>query len=123
MTAPPIPCRWCGRACQARRGGSSRLFCTSGCRTAFHSAARRWAERAVASGLLTLADLRNSNPAACTLAGGGKSPARVPEGGKAIELLDDILHELLLNASPNALDALSRDILDRIVAYLDEPEP
>ncbi len=73
--------------------------------------------------MLTIADLRSGDPKACTLAGGGKSPAPVPEGGKAIELLNDILHELLLDVSPNALDALSGDILDRIVAYLDEPEP
>jgi hypothetical protein len=71
--------------------------------------------------MLTIADLRNSNPAACTLAGGGKSPAPVPEGGKAVELLDDILHELLDDAPPNVLDALSGDTLDRIIAYLDEP--
>ena len=67
MTAALVPCRWCGRACRPRRGGSPRLFCTSGCRTAFHSACRRWAERAIASGLLTLPELRSGDPAACML--------------------------------------------------------
>src|SRR5579863_5781812 len=123
MTAATVRCRWCGRTCRTRRGGSPRMFCTSSCRSAFHTAARRWAERAVASGLLTVAELRSGDPAACALAGGGKLSAPVPEGGEAIELLDDILHELLLDASRKALDALSGDILARIVAYLDEPEP
>ncbi|HVB16495.1 MAG TPA: hypothetical protein VNF04_08185 [Stellaceae bacterium] len=58
--------------------------------------------------MLTIAELRSGDPAASSLAG---------------ELLDDILHELLLDASRNALDALSGDILARIVAYLDAPEP
>ena len=73
--------------------------------------------------MLTIAELRRGHPAACTLPGGGKSSAPAPEGGRAIELLDDILHEVLLDASPNALDALSGEILARVVAYLDEPDP
>ena len=73
MTAAPIPCRWCGRACRPPRGGSPRLFSTSACRTAFLTAARRWAERAIDSGALTIADLRNGDPAACTLLSGGIS--------------------------------------------------
>ena len=68
--AAPIHCRWCGRACRPRRGGSPRVFCTSGCRNAFHTAARRWAERAIAAGMLTIAELRNGDPAACTLLSG-----------------------------------------------------
>jgi hypothetical protein len=43
------------------------VFCAAACRTAFHSAARRWVERAIVSGTLTVADLRNGNPEACTL--------------------------------------------------------
>jgi hypothetical protein len=48
LTIAAIPCRWCGRAFELRRGGSPRVFCRPGCRTAFHTAARRWAEDAVA---------------------------------------------------------------------------
>jgi hypothetical protein len=57
------------------------LFCTSGCRTAFHSACRRWTERAIASGLLTLLELRNGDPAACTLLWGRIPGVEVSEHG------------------------------------------
>ena len=79
MTAAPIHCRWCGRACRPRRGGSPRVFCTSGCRNAFHAAARRWAERAIAAGMLTIAELRNGDPAACTLLSGRLCGAEISE--------------------------------------------
>jgi len=45
------------------------------------------------------------------------------EEGKAVELLDAILDDLLIDSPPNALDALSTDTLDRIDAYLNEPVP
>jgi hypothetical protein len=51
-------CDWCGRPYRVRRGGSPQRFCGAACRSAFHTAARRWAERAVAAGWLTLAELR-----------------------------------------------------------------
>jgi hypothetical protein len=70
-----IPCRWCGRACRLRGGGSPRVFCGQACRTAFHTAARRWTERAVAAGVLTIADIRKVRLAACTLFTGTNSPA------------------------------------------------
>ncbi len=127
MTTGASPaCLWCGKPFKPRRGGGSRqTFCGAGCRHRFHAAARRWAEQAVAAGVLTIADVRNGNPAACTLAGGGKSPAPVPdEEGKAIDLLDDLLHELLVDTFPDTvLDALSADTLERIIAYLNEPLP
>ena len=43
-------CLWCGKHFKPRRGGSPRMFCAPSCRAAFHTAARRWAGRAVASG-------------------------------------------------------------------------
>jgi hypothetical protein len=79
MTAAPIPCRWCGRACRTRRGGSPRVLCTPGCRMAFHAASRRWAEKAVASGMLTIAELRKADPAACTLLSSRVSGAEVSQ--------------------------------------------
>jgi len=61
-------CRWCGREFQARgRGGSKQAYCCPRHRVAFHRAARLWAERAIAAGVLTIADLWNGDPSACTL--------------------------------------------------------
>jgi len=77
MTAPSLACLWCGKPFKPRRCGSPQIFCGAACRSAFHSAGRRWAERAIACGALTVADLRNGDPQACTLRGrkeGGSSP-------------------------------------------------
>jgi hypothetical protein len=55
-------CLWCETAFEPRKAGSPQRFCTSKCREEFHSAGRRYAERAVLGGLLTVADLRNGSP-------------------------------------------------------------
>jgi hypothetical protein len=71
MIAGGLNCLWCCRPFRARRrGGSPQKFCCAALRTAFHSTARRWAERAVAAGILRVADLK-AVPAACTLSQGG----------------------------------------------------
>src|SRR5262245_56686401 len=71
-------CLWCNREFQPRRsGGSRQAFCCPRHRVAFHSAARRWAERAVASGVLTIAELQNGPTAACTLVSDEVSPHQV----------------------------------------------
>jgi hypothetical protein len=44
---------------------------------AFWSALRRWAERAVADGVLTVGEIRNGVAEACTLLPGGISPAEI----------------------------------------------
>jgi hypothetical protein len=54
-------------AFEPRKAGSPQRFCSSKCRDEFHSAGRRYAERAVLGGLLTVADLRNGPAEACTL--------------------------------------------------------
>jgi hypothetical protein len=59
----PSSCSWCGRPYRPRRGGSPRRFCAASCRTAL----RRWGERAIRAGVLTVADIKNGDPAACTL--------------------------------------------------------
>ena len=63
-----LACVWCQRLFEPRRGGSPQRFCARKCRTAFWTALRRWGERAVAVGILTIADIKNGDPAACTLA-------------------------------------------------------
>jgi hypothetical protein len=68
--------------------------------------------------MLTVSDLRSGDSAAYTLVGEGKSLGPISE---AAELLNLILDELLIDSPANALDALSADTLDRIVAYLNEP--
>ena len=60
-------CLWCEGEFEPRKGGSPQRFCNSKHRDAFHSAGRRYAEHAVLSGQLTVADLRNGSPEACTL--------------------------------------------------------
>ena len=90
MITSPV-CLWCRRPFSGRRGD----------RTAFWSAARRWAERAVVSGFLSVDDIRNGVGEACTLLPRGDSPAPVrlsqksgpvapaERTGEAVELLDD----------------------------------
>jgi hypothetical protein len=57
----------CETEFEPRKGGSPQRFCHSKCRDAFHSAGRRWAEQAVVSGHLSVAELRNGPTEACTL--------------------------------------------------------
>jgi hypothetical protein len=123
-------CLWCGRSFPARRGGSPQRFCCAAHRLAFWSALRRWAERAVAAGVLTVADVRNGATPACTLRPGGISPAPVSEPQKpspvapaeryseAEELLDDLLCALFTeipdNLWYNLAAALPNELFDRI---------
>src|SRR5438270_13428915 len=60
-------CLWCDTAFEPRKAGSPQRFCSSKCRDEFHSAGCRYAERAILGGLLTVADVRNGSPEACTL--------------------------------------------------------
>ena len=113
------------------------MFCTSGCRTAFHTAARRWAEHAIAAGRLTISDIRNGIPngdgAACTLPPESISAASVPEhqspvpdavqgADDAADLLDDFLIALLDQLGPgwsDLLAALPYELFDRIDRWLE----
>jgi hypothetical protein len=88
-----VRCLWCRRPFEPRRGGSHQLFCRPTHRTEFHTAARIWAERAIAAGAVTIADLRNGLDEACTLLSGGRTPVR---------LLD------IVPADPAVLTALRR---------------
>jgi hypothetical protein len=57
---------------------------------AFWSAMRRRAERMVAAGVLTVADIRNDDPAACTLLPDGIPPAPLSEHREAEDLLNEL---------------------------------
>ena len=72
-------CRWCGRPFRARQGGSPQRFCGARCRTMFWSALRRWGERAVAGGFVTIDAIKNGDPAACMLPRTTMSPPSVAE--------------------------------------------
>ena len=85
-------CLWCGKHFKPRRGGSPRVFCAPSCRVAYHSACRRWAEKAIATGTLTVAALRNGDAAACTLLPGGETLS--PEPGAA-EVPRDVLRRVI----------------------------
>ena len=56
--AVKVACLWCGIEFEPRKGGSPQRFCCPEHRDAFHSAGRRFAERAVLSVHLTVAELR-----------------------------------------------------------------
>ena len=90
-------CSWCGQELQLRRGGSPQRFCSTEHRSLFWSNLRRWGTRAVAAGILTIADIRNGHPAACTLPGAPVSRPLVAEEqddfGRLLDEMDGILEE------------------------------
>ena len=134
VNATSTACIWCGRPFRTRRGGSPKRFCSATHRAAFWSALRRWGERAVASGILTVADVRNGAAVTCTLPPGGISPAAISRDQKAApvppaaspdganELLDDFLIALLDlpgDTWPDLAAALPNELFDRIDRYLE----
>jgi hypothetical protein len=94
-------CLLCDRPFQPRRtGGTPKKFCCPAHRNAFHTAARKWAEKAVADGRITLDDLKR-DPAACTLLLTASSLSPVPlafrEGAVPQALADEATQQ---EASP-----------------------
>jgi hypothetical protein len=55
---------------------------------AFWSALRRWGERAIDAGVFTVADIRNGDPAACTLP---RATSAVPLGETALQRLASVV--------------------------------
>ncbi len=54
-------CLWCGAEFLAKKvGANPKRFCSERCKNCFHSAARRWAEQALADGRISLKDLKDS---------------------------------------------------------------
>jgi|HubBroStandDraft_4_1064222.scaffolds.fasta_scaffold44544_2 hypothetical protein len=77
-------CLWCGTEFKARRAGSRQRFCCPRHRIAFHSAARRWAERAVACGALTVLELRDGGSEAYTPQGCKEGPLPMSGTGSGV---------------------------------------
>jgi hypothetical protein len=105
---------WCGCSFSPRRGGSEQRFCGSGHRHEFHSAARRYVDRAVATGILTVAEIQNGPAEPCALLSGSNSASPAPGQAKDAmappgALLNDIIERLSedqLNALPDCIWAL-----------------
>jgi hypothetical protein len=97
MTVQPgeAKCSWCGQDLQPHRGGSPQRFCSAEHRSLFWSALRRWGARAVAAGILTITDIRNGDPAACTLPGAPVSPPPQPASAEGQQCLSDDFSRLL----------------------------
>ena len=97
LVTPETKYSWCGQDLQVRRGGSPQRFCSTEHRSLFWSTLRRWGARAVAAGILTIADIRNGDPEACTLPGGRVSRPLVAEEqddfGRLLDEMDEILGE------------------------------
>ncbi|MCZ6674230.1 MAG: hypothetical protein O7C75_14980, partial [Verrucomicrobia bacterium] len=72
---------WCDKPFERRTtGGSPQRHCSTDCRLAFHRAARRWAEKAVLAGRLTVEELKDADCTAYTLVGGVISASAVARG-------------------------------------------
>jgi hypothetical protein len=97
MTVQPVEakCSWCGQDLQDRRGGCPQRFCSTEHRLLFWSTLRRWGARAVAAGILTIADIRNGDPTACTLPGAPISPPPQPVPAEEQDCLSDDFGRLL----------------------------
>src|SRR5215471_8463507 len=74
-----VTCTWCGKSFNRRRGGRVQSFCSARHRVEFHSAARLWAERAMAQGILSVADLRNCHNETYTLLPDHRTSAPLPD--------------------------------------------
>ena len=59
-------CQWCETPFLPKAvGGHIKKFCSAQCRNLYHAAARKWVQRAVSVGLLSIADLKVAQ-ASCT---------------------------------------------------------
>ena len=103
-------CLWCSRAFRPRRGGSPQRFCSSAHRAVFHSAARRFAEGAVAAGIVTLDAIKNGDLAACTLLRGGISSATALAAGGEEDGLGVLLETIFNSLSPDELAELPESV-------------
>ncbi len=64
-------CLWCAGPFPAKRvGAHQKKFCSVPCKNRYHSAARRWVQRAITGGQLSVHDLKALD-ASCTTHGEG----------------------------------------------------
>jgi hypothetical protein len=87
-------CRWCGRGFVSRRRGSPQTFCSTACRSAFHSACRRRTEREFAAGRLTVGDIRDQFAKACTLPRGAGELSPPPSEEPDVRALAEALRTI-----------------------------
>lgn len=74
------PCPWCGEPFEpVKRGAHEKRFCRIECKRAFEQAARRYAYRAIATGMLTVEQMRQISGAEVTSV--ALSPSRATAGG------------------------------------------
>ncbi len=65
-------CLWCAGPFPARVvGAHAKKFCSVPCKNRYHTAARRWVQRAITDGQLSVHDLKALD-ASCTTAGEAK---------------------------------------------------
>jgi hypothetical protein len=102
-TKTALVCPWCTTEFKPRRGGSAQRFCSGRCRTACWSALRRWGERAVAAGVLSIDAVRNGQPEACTLQGTPKAPPPCAEIGSTDQPPPDAATARFVVEIPQAL--------------------
>jgi hypothetical protein len=103
-------CPWCRHILTLRRGGSPKRFCSSQHRAEFHSAARKWAERVLVAGFVTLDAIKESNHAACTLLPGIISPATAPKEGDERDALPGLLGAIVESLSVDELAELPEPV-------------
>jgi hypothetical protein len=107
-------CLWCEGEFEPRKGGSPQRFCNPKHRAAVHSAGRRYAELAVLSGQLTVADVRNGCPEACTLLPAQEHRSDYPDTGSDENALSPAQRasarklQLELSIAPDAILDLCR---------------
>jgi hypothetical protein len=71
-------CLWCGNDFTPRcDGGKPQVFCRPICRRNFDAAGRRWVAEAIATGTLTVEELKNHSAATRALVPATRSPASV----------------------------------------------
>ncbi len=74
-------CDWCGVQFMAATVGAHRKrFCSARCKNRFHTAARRWVERALTDGRLSLNDLRAPSASFTTVGGALEAHDKHPRG-------------------------------------------
>ena len=102
----PPTCLWCGRPFKARTGGTRQTYCCPRHRVAFHTAARLWAERRVAVGLLTIDDLKHGPGVACTLVASMEPPSPLGDTDRADAALPDSWTRFLVEIPRGVIEAL-----------------